>query len=124
MASRYAGNRWRKVRRTMSVQSQVTGRTAGGATARTSRRRLYRGEALTALFFILPSLIGFTVFYAVPAIRGLWISFTNWDLLRPAKFIGIENYVKLFQDKEFWNALSVTVYYVLLNIPLQTVLAM
>ena len=108
----------------MSVQSQVTGRTAGGATATTSRRRLYRGEALTALFFILPSLIGFTVFYAVPAIRGLWISFTNWDLLRPAKFIGIENYVKLFQDKEFWNALSVTVYYVLLNIPLQTVLAM
>jgi len=108
----------------MSVQSQVTGRTAGGATVKTSRRRLYRGEALTALFFILPSLIGFTVFYAVPAIRGLWISFTNWDLLRPAKFVGIENYVKLFQDKEFWNALSVTVYYVLLNIPLQTVLAM
>ena len=48
-------------------------------------------ESITAFFFILPSLIGFTVFYAVPAIRGLWISFTNWDLLRPAKFIGIEN---------------------------------
>ena len=81
-------------------------------------------ESITAFFFILPSLIGFTVFYAVPAIRGLWISFTNWDLLRPAKFIGIENYVKLAQDKEFWNAMSVTVYYVLLSIPLQTVLAM
>lgn len=108
----------------MSVQSQVTGQSASSSIAKPSRRRLYRGEALVAFFFILPSLIGFTVFYAVPAIRGLWISFTNWDLLRPAKFIGIENYVKLFQDKEFWNALSVTVYYVLLNIPLQTVLAM
>lgn len=108
----------------MSTQSQVAGLSNSKQGAATPRRRPVNGEAVTALFFILPSLIGFTVFYAVPAIRGLWISFTNWDLLRPAKFIGIENYVKLFQDKEFWNALTVTVYYVLLNIPLQTVLAM
>ncbi|OUC09261.1 sugar ABC transporter permease, partial [Litorilinea aerophila] len=54
----------------------------------------------------------------------LWISFTNWDLLRPAQFIGLGNYARLLQDGEFWNALTVTIYYVLLNIPLQTVLAM
>jgi len=108
----------------MSIQSQTAGLSNTKSSAASPRRRWFNGEALTAFFFILPSLIGFTVFYAVPAIRGLWISFTNWDLLRPAKFVGIENYVKLFQDKEFWNALSVTVYYVLLNIPLQTVLAM
>ena len=76
------------------------------------------------MLFILPSLIGFTVFYAVPAVRGIWISFTDWDLLRDAKFIGIENYLDLLSDKDFWNALLVTLYYVLLNIPLQTVLAM
>ena len=88
------------------------------------QRRWLNGESITALLFILPSLIGFTIFYAVPAVRGVWISFTDWDLLRPAKFIGIENYVDLFSDKDFWNALLVTLYYVLLNIPLQTVLAM
>ncbi|HHY57129.1 MAG TPA: sugar ABC transporter permease [Chloroflexi bacterium] len=108
----------------MSVQSQAVGRSSQGIARSRRSRRWLNGESLTAFFFILPSLIGFTVFYAVPAIRGLWISFTNWDLLRPAKFIGIENYVKLAQDKEFWNALLVTIYYVLLNIPLQTVLAM
>ncbi|HAJ36175.1 MAG TPA: sugar ABC transporter permease [Chloroflexi bacterium] len=108
----------------MSVQSQAVGRSSPSNARPRRGRRWLNGESLTALFFILPSLIGFTVFYAVPAIRGLWISFTNWDLLRPAKFIGIENYIKLAQDKEFWNALYVTVYYVLLNIPLQTVLAM
>lgn len=108
----------------MSIQSQTAGLSNTKSSAASPRRRTFNGETLTAFFFILPSLIGFTVFYAVPAIRGIWISFTNWDLLRPAKFIGIENYVKLFQDKEFWNALTVTVYYVLLNIPLQTVLAM
>ncbi|MFZ1769550.1 MAG: sugar ABC transporter permease [Caldilinea sp.] len=108
----------------MSVQGQAVGRSSQSTTQQSWGRRLLNGESFTALLFVLPSLIGFIVFYAVPAVRGLWISFTNWDLLRPAKFIGIENYVKLFQDKEFWNAMSVTVYYVLLNIPLQTMLAM
>ncbi len=88
------------------------------------RRSPFRGETLTALLFILPSLIGFIAFYAVPAVRGLFISFTNWDLLRPAKYIGLQNYYDLFQDAEFLNALKVTVYYVLLNIPLQTLLAL
>jgi multiple sugar transport system permease protein len=107
----------------MSVQSQAIGSASPNGSQPRQRQRWLTSESITAFFFILPSLIGFTVFYGVPAVRGLWISFTNWDLLRPAKFIGIENYVELFQDKEFWNALSVTVYYVLLNIPLQTILA-
>ena len=86
-------------------------------------KRWLSGEALIAYLFILPSLIGFTTFYAVPAVRGIWISFTNWDLLREAKFIGIDNYVKLLKDAEFINSLKVTLYYVVLNIPLQTILA-
>ncbi len=76
-----------------------------------------------AFLLILPSLIGFIAFYAVPAVRGVFISFTDWDLLTPAKVIGLENYLKLVKDPNFLNALKVTFYYVLLNIPLQTVLA-
>ncbi len=94
------------------------------APAKSWQRRWFNGESITAMLFILPSLIGFTIFYAVPAVRGLWISFTNWDLLRDARFIGLENYIRLLNDPDFWNALKVTLYYVLLNIPLQTVLAM
>jgi len=88
------------------------------------KRRWRPRETAFALLFILPSLIGFTVFYAIPAVRGVFISFTNWDLLTPAKSVGLANYAKLLQDPNFWNSLKVTVYYVLLNIPLQTVLAM
>ncbi len=87
------------------------------------RKRWLNEETTTALLFILPSLIGFMLFYAVPAVRGLWISFTDWDLLTDPSFIGLQNYTKLFGDPEFWNSLKVTVYYVLLNIPLQTFLA-
>jgi multiple sugar transport system permease protein len=86
--------------------------------------RWRRRELVAGLLFILPSLIGFIAFYAVPAIRGVTISFTNWDLLTPAKPVGLQNYVKLLNDPVFWNSLKVTVYYVLLNIPLQTVLAL
>jgi multiple sugar transport system permease protein len=86
-------------------------------------QRWLSGETLLAWLFILPSLVGFTVFYAVPAVRGLLISFTNWDLLGTPRPVGLANYQKLLQDPQFWHSLRVTVYYVLLNIPLQTALA-
>jgi multiple sugar transport system permease protein len=94
------------------------------AVVKEGKIRWRRRELVAGLLFILPSLIGFIAFYAVPAIRGVTISFTNWDLLTPAKPVGLQNYVKLLNDPVFWNSLKVTVYYVLLNIPLQTVLAL
>ena len=86
-------------------------------------KRWLSGETLLAWLFILPSLIGFMVFYAYPAVRGVTISFTNWDLLSTPRYVGFTNYQKLFQDPQFWQALGVTLYYVVLNIPLQTALA-
>lgn len=87
------------------------------------QRRWLNSETGLAWLFILPSLIGLITFYAVPAVRGLWISLTDWDLLSEAKFIGLENYQELLTDGAFWKSLWVTLYYVLLNIPLQTFLA-
>lgn len=87
-------------------------------------RQWIRRETLVAWFFILPSLIGITVFVFVPAIRGLLLSFTNSDLLTRADFVGVENYQRLIDDKQFWSSLSITVRYVLLNIPLQTIIAL
>lgn len=105
----------------MSVQSTAIPKLQVG----TQPKRQWRTrETVAGLLFILPSLIGFTAFYAVPAVRGVLISFTNWDLLTPAKAVGLANYTKLLNDPNFWNSLKVTIYYVLLNIPIQTVLAM
>lgn len=98
---------------------------AGQARARpTWMRRWFNSETLLAWLFMLPSLIGLITFFAVPAVRGLWISFTDWDLLSEAKFVGLENYQDLLTDDAFWQSLWVTLYYVLLNIPLQTALAL
>ena len=81
-------------------------------------------ETLAAWLFILPALIGFLVFYAIPAGRGFYISLTDWDLLSDANYVGFENYDRLLQDEDFGHALWVTLYYVLLNIPLQTALGL
>ncbi|MCB0000731.1 MAG: sugar ABC transporter permease, partial [Anaerolineales bacterium] len=68
-------------------------------------QRLFNQETLLAWLFLLPSLIGFITFYAVPGVRGLYISFTDWDMLSAPKFIGLENYSDMFQDKQFWRSL-------------------
>jgi multiple sugar transport system permease protein len=95
------------------------------ATRKTGFRthKYWNSETLIAFLFVLPSLIGFIVFYFVPTVRGLYFSFTNWDMLKDPTFVGADNYSKLLSDPQFWRSLQVTFYYVLLNIPIQTALA-
>lgn len=99
------------------------------ATARVRRRpgvmsQWLRRETLAAWLFLLPALLGFTVFFAFPALRGFYIGLTDWDLLSEPEFVGLANYRELLQDEDFGHSLWVTLYYVILNIPLQTVLAL
>lgn len=105
----------------MQISSNVF---ASGRSRPAWLKHWFSGESLVAWIFILPSLVGFITFYAVPAVRGLMISFTNWDMLTPATFIGFGNYVRMFQDADFWNALKVTSQFVFWNISVQTALAL
>jgi multiple sugar transport system permease protein len=93
-----------------------------GATHRLAwRRALASNETWTAWAMVLPALIGFVVFYAMPTVRAIQISFTDWNLLRPARDVGWANYVTMVHDERFWVGLKLSLYYVALNIPLQTV---
>lgn len=83
-----------------------------------------RAETLAGWALVLPALIGFTLFYALPTLRALQISFTDWNLLRPPSYVGLDNYAALLHDGKFWNGMRLAGYYVLLNIPLQTVLGL
>jgi multiple sugar transport system permease protein len=92
------------------------------------RRPLYRAvfykESFCAWLFIAPALLGFAVFYLVPCVRAIYVSLTDWNLLRPPKFIGLANYSRLWSEPNFWNSIRVTLLYVLYNIPLQTVIGL
>ncbi|MGW6276642.1 carbohydrate ABC transporter permease [Kribbella sp. NPDC055071] len=86
-------------------------------------RRRNLGDLKVAMIFLAPATLGFVVFYIWPTLRGAYLSFTEYSLLSPPKFTGFDNYERMVQDSFFWNALVVTVEYVVINIGLQTVLA-
>ncbi|NHM33623.1 carbohydrate ABC transporter permease [Neobacillus terrae] len=68
--------------------------------------------------FLLPNLLGFLFFIGIPIVASLGISFTQWDLLSPPKWIGIENYKTTLTNKEFWAALGHTFYFIAGYLPL------
>lgn len=82
-----------------------------------------RDDTRIALWFLLPAAIGFFFFYLLPALRGLYYSFTDYAVLTPPEWTGLANYERLINDPLFWNALWVTLYYVALNIGFQTIIA-
>ncbi len=91
----------------------------GGAALR------FDSDTRAAALFLLPAFVGFVVFYAYPALRGFYLSFTDFDLLRNSgSWVGLDNYQAMFQDTLFWNALWITLKYVVINIGIQTVLAL
>jgi len=78
-----------------------------------------------AIWFLLPSLLGFFLFYLLPTIRAVTISFQDFPLLESeGEYIGFDNYREVVGDELFRNAIWVTFKYVVLNIGLQTVLAL
>jgi multiple sugar transport system permease protein len=54
--------------------------------------------ALTAYAFIAPAVFGFLIFYLVPTFRAIYISFTDWNLMRVPKVVGWDNYDRLLHD--------------------------
>ena len=83
-----------------------------------------RSDLLLAVAMIAPAFVGFIVFLLWPTLNGIWLSFTNYNLLTQPEFVGFKNYLRMLEDPVFWNAAGVTVYYVVVNIGVQTVLAL
>ena len=74
--------------------------------------------------FSIPSLIFFIIFTFVPIVLIIILSFYSWDLLRPMKFVGFQNFMHLFLDKWFWNSLYVSFKYTLLSVPITFLLSL
>ncbi|MFE4836755.1 carbohydrate ABC transporter permease [Arthrobacter sp. NPDC056691] len=112
---------------TLTKQQQGTAARAGrpGSAKPARKSFIHRlGDLKVALFFVFPAMIGFVLFYLVPTIRGVYLSFTEYSILGDPTWIGIKNYTAMLGDELFWNAMWVTVQYVGLNIGFQTVIAL
>ncbi|MCY3897809.1 MAG: sugar ABC transporter permease [Caldilineaceae bacterium] len=73
---------------------------------------------LTMLAFISPWIIGFLAFFVYPLLLSLYYSFTEYNLLQPPKWVGLQNYSNLTEDTHYQNAVGNTVYFVAFSVPL------
>lgn len=83
-----------------------------------------RNEALTFYLCVAPWIIGFLLFTAGPMIASLILSFTDWDILTPPNFIGLENFARAFDDPNFIQALKVTLKFSVFAVPLRILVAL
>jgi multiple sugar transport system permease protein len=93
-------------------------------TQRFSIGKLQRHEALTGILMSLPFILGFLLLTAGPMLIGLYASFTRWDIVTSPRWIGIDNYVRMFTggDRYFYQSLKVTMTYVLISVPIHLLL--
>lgn len=68
---------------------------------------------MSALIFLLPALLGTLIFIVIPVICSFGLSFVQWDLLNPIKFVGFENYREIFHDGLFYKILGNTIVFAL-----------
>lgn len=76
---------------------------------------------LTGLAFISPAVIGFLAFAAWPILQSLYYSFTNYNVLQPPDFIGLDNYRDLASDRLYHTALLNTLYMVVIGLPIHLI---
>jgi multiple sugar transport system permease protein len=67
---------------------------------------------LWVTFFLGPHLLGMLVFLIIPIIASLVLSFAEWDLLTPARWINLDNYAALLSSPDFWDALKHTFFFI------------
>jgi multiple sugar transport system permease protein len=77
-----------------------------------------RRERRAALFFLAPDAIGLLIFVAVPMLLSVILGFFWIDGFGNFDFIGIDNYVRMVKDPQFWNSAKITLIYLVVLVPL------
>jgi oligogalacturonide transport system permease protein len=89
------------------------------------KSRFLGNSANAGLLFILPWLIGFLVFQLYPFVASLGYSLTAFRIIEKPRFIGLDNYIRLFsRDPDFLHSMKVTFEYLFLSVPAKLVFAL
>lgn len=104
------------------MNTQVTALPPAPTRQRASSAR--RREALEGFLCIAPWLLGFILFTAGPMLASVWLSLTDYEILRPISFIGLQNFTKAVNDPLFSKSLWNTAVYTALYVPLHLITAL
>jgi multiple sugar transport system permease protein len=86
-----------------------------------------RREATAGLLFLAPEFLGIVLLGIFPLVFTLYLSFTEWNLvsgIQGIKFVGLENFIRLFQDDKFMLALKNNMLYTFFTVPVSMILAL
>ena len=73
--------------------------------------------------FVMPTFCAFIIGFVVPFAEGLYLSFCKFTTINKATWVGIGNYIKVFQDAQFWDSLTFTASFTVVSTVLINVLA-
>lgn len=85
---------------------------------------LWMRRSFTYLLMTLPAVVLFFYFHTLPAIRGVLLSFTNWNGFGPYHFIGFKNYLDLFHDSQVRHAYGFTFEFAIVTTILVNILSL
>jgi ABC-type sugar transport system permease subunit len=71
-----------------------------------------------------PYLLHLLLFVLFPVVFSVVLTFHKWNIISPMEFVGLDNYARLFADRLFWKAILNTLFFLLIHIPLQIVIAL
>ena len=108
----------------MTQSPTLSRRSSSSAPSQPRKSRQRGADARAGYTFLLPWLLGFIALTVGPMISSLYLSFTNYNLFEPPKWIGLDNYTTLFQDERFLQSVGVTVSYVVFGTPLKLAAAL
>jgi len=83
-----------------------------------------RGDGRAAALFLAPWFAGLALVTVGPMVASLYLSFTDYDLLRPPTWVGVENYLAMLDDPRLRTSLRVTFTYVVVGVPAQLLVAL
>lgn len=81
-------------------------------------------DTLTGYALLAPSLFGVVMFLLLPMLVVGWLSLQRWDLLGPIRFVGLDNWHGVLTDPTFGRSMAVTLGFVALVVPVQTILGL
>ena len=84
---------------------------------------MYTGRSWAlGLLYLAPALLFVAAFTAYPLFQMLWMSLHNWSIIEPKKWVGVANFVKAWNDRQFWISLGFTLKYTLYITPILMIL--
>lgn len=89
-----------------------------------SRNKIIFNRKIIPYLLISPYLVFLLVFVLFPVFFCFFLTFHKWNIISPMRFIGFQNYTRLFHDRLFWKAIWNTVKFLIVNVPLQIVIAL